>query len=55
MNEMHEKKKCRKIPKQNILSQESRDEAQRPCQTSSFMISLLHPDLLRCSNGDGVH
>ena len=49
------KKKCRKIPKQNILSQESRDEAQRPCQTSSFMISLLHPDLLRCSNGDGVH
>ena len=41
-------------PKQNKLSKESRNEAQRPCQKGSFMMSLLHPHLLRCRLEIGV-
>ena len=54
MNEMHEKKNVEKFLNKTFCPK-SRDEVQRPCQISSFMISLLHPDLLRCRNGDGVH
>ena len=47
--------KCRKLnPKQNILPKESRDEAQGPCQTGSFMTSLLHLHRLRCKLEIGV-
>ena len=41
-------------PKQNNLSKESRNEAQRPCKKGSFMMSLLHPHLLRCRLEIGV-
>ena len=39
---------------QKNLSKESIDETRGPCQTGSFMMSLLHPQLLRCKLVVGV-
>ena len=36
------------------MSKESRNEAQGPCQTGSFMMNLLHPHLFRCRLEIGV-